>query len=303
MHVPVKATRKDRVVDEAHQDPFAPRGVDLSRPSVARVYDYYLGGTTNWAIDREFGARVLTKFPELRNIAIANRQFLFRVVSHLMGRGVRQFIDLGAGVPTMDHIHAVAERRDPGTARVIYVDNEPVAVAHSEVLLEEDGDPRRHKAINGDIRAPHRLWQQISDTGIIDLSQPVALLMIAVLHVQQRDQHDQDIGEQITAIYRDLLPAGSYLAISHITNENVPDSMKEQLTELKKMYDTSSSPVIWRSHQQISDLFGDFELLEPGLTWTPSWLPEEASANAQIVSFDEPRQSAIFAGVARKAEQ
>ena len=118
------------------------------------MYDYYLGGHTNWAIDREFGDRVLSSFPLLRPIAMANRQFLFRAVRSLMRRGVRQFIDLGAGVPTMDHTHSIADKFDAGSAKVVYVDNEPVAVAHSQILLEEKGDPRRHVAIDADIRAP-----------------------------------------------------------------------------------------------------------------------------------------------------
>lgn len=287
-------------MDEASQEPFAPQGVDLDRPSVARVYDYYLGGSANWAIDREFGKRVLEAFPLLGDIAKANRQFLFRVVRHLMRSGIRQFIDLGAGVPTMDHIHAVAERYEPGTARVVYVDNEPVAVAHSQILLEEDGDSRRHRAVNADIRAPHQLWQQVIDTGIIDFDEPVAVLMIAVLHVQQCNQSGKDIGDELARQYRELLPHGSYLAISHLTDDGVPDWMTEQLRQLKQMYDTSSSPVIWRTRQEIADLFGEFEIIEPGLTWTPSWHPEEAGSSTQDVSFENPEESAVYAGVGKK---
>jgi hypothetical protein len=274
--------------------------VDLDRPSVARVYDYYLGGHTNGAVDREFGDHVLASFPLLRPIARANRQFLFRVVRQLMRRGIRQFVDLGAGVPTMDHTHAVAEAYDPGSARVVYADNDPVAVAHSRILLEQEGDRRRHAAINGDIRTPHRLWQQVLDTGLIDLGQPVALLMIAVLHVRQRDQRGDDIGAEIVARFRELLPRGSYLAISHITDEGVPADIADRLVQLKIMYDTAGSPVIWRTRGQIAELFGDFQLIEPGLTWTPSWHPEETGSSLQGVTFDQPNESVIFAGVGRK---
>lgn len=287
-------------MDEPSQDSFPPQGADLDRPSVARVYDYYLGGHTNWAIDREFGDRVVAAIPLVRPIAKANRHFLFRVVRHLMRRGVRQFIDLGAGVPTMDHTHSIADKYDAGSAKVVYVDNEPVAVAHSQVLLEEKGDPRRHVAINADIRAPQRLWQQIIGTGVIDFSQPVALLMIAVLHVQQQDEQGSDIGDQIVAQYRELLPHGSYLAISHLTNDGVPPDIADQLVQLKSMYDSSSSPVMWRTHQQIADLFGDFDLIEPGLTWTPSWHPEETGSDIPHVSFNHPSESVVYAGVGRK---
>jgi hypothetical protein len=287
-------------VDEVSQEPFPPAGVDLDRPTIARVYDYLLGGTTNWAIDREFGEDLLGTFPILGQVAKANRQFLFRAVRHLMRQGVRQFIDLGAGVPTMDHTHAVADGLDPGTARVVYVDNEPVAVAHSQMLLEENGDSSRHVAINGDIRAPERLWKQVEDTGIIDFDQPVAVLMIAVLHVQQQDENNVDMGAEIVARYRELLRSGSYLTISHLTDEGVPPEFGERLKKLKQLYDSTSSPVIWRSQQQIKDLFGDFEIIEPGLTWTPLWHPEEVGSIITGVSFNRPNESAIFAGVGRK---
>lgn len=293
-----------KIVDEFGQEPFAPQRADLDRPSVARIYDYYLGGNTNWAIDREFGNRILADFPHVRFIAKANRQFLFRVVQHLMGLGVRQFIDLGAGLPTMDHVHSVADRFEAGSAKVVYVDNEPVAVAHSKILLEKQGDVKRHAAINADIRDPRRLWRQVTNTGLIDFSQPVALLMIAVLHVQQLDHHGRDIGDQITAHYRQLLPPGSYLAISHGTDEGVPQHMADKLANLKAMYDASSSPVIWRTRPQLAALFDDFDLLEPGLTRAPLWHPEENRLNTtQEVFFDEPNESAIYVGVGRKPAQ
>ncbi len=288
-------------MDQVRQDGFPPAGVDLDRPSIARIYDYYLGGTANWAIDREFGDKAIETFPLIRPIALANRQFLFRMVRHLMRLGVRQFVDLGAGVPTMDHTHSVADSFEHGTARVVYVDNEPVAVAHAQILLEQQGDRRRHTAINADIRAPGRLWEQVVDTGLIDVSQPVALLMVALLHVQQRDQDGVDIGADTVAGYRDLLPAGSYLAISHVTDDGVPSEVAAKLAEIKKLYDDSTSPVIWRSHRQITGLFGDFELIEPGLTWIPSWHPEEALVHADEQTFADPSESVICAAVGRKS--
>ncbi|HEX5401314.1 MAG TPA: SAM-dependent methyltransferase [Pseudonocardiaceae bacterium] len=286
-------------MSEPIQDTFAPAGVDLDRPSIARIYDYYLGGVANWAIDREFADRAMQAFPLIQPIAKANRLFLFRAVRHLMGLGVRQFVDLGAGVPTMGHTHSVADAYERGTARVVYVDNEPVAVAHAQILLEEEGD-RRHTAINADIRAPRRLWDQVLETGLIDPDKPVALLMIAVLHVQQRDERGTDIGADIVACYRDLLPSGSYLAISHVTDEGVPAAIGAKLAEVKQMYDASTSPVIWRSHREIADLFGDFELLDPGLTWTPNWHPEETGSQHADLTFDDPSKSVIYAAVGRK---
>jgi hypothetical protein len=286
-------------VTEPTQDPFPPQGVDLDRPSVARVYDWYLGGTANWAIDREFGERVLTTFPLLRPIAIANRLFLHRVVRHLVRLGVRQFIDIGSGVPTMGNTHQVADEVAPDSA-VVYIDNEPVAVAHSQVLLDQHGDPARHAAINADLRNPDMLWERVIETGVIDLHKPVALLLIAVLHVQQPDADGADIGQHAVARYRELLPSGSYLAISHITDEGVPPDVAPKLVDLKKMYDTSSSPVIWRSHTQIHDLFGDFDLIPPGMGWTPAWHAEETGPNSPTIEFDRPNEAVIWAGVGRK---
>jgi hypothetical protein len=290
----------DHAKNTADLHQFPPQGVDLERPSVARIYDYLLGGDTNWAIDREFGDRLLEVMPLLRPIALTNRQFLTRAVRYLMRQGVRQFIDLGAGVPTMDHTHSVADAFEPEAARVVYVDHEPVAVALSQVLLEEQGDRTRHSAINGDIRAVTRLWRQIMETGLIDLSQPVALLMIAILHGQQLDKHGHDIGNQIVAQYRELLPAGSYLAISHATDDGVSPEAVEQLNQVKKLGEASGSPGIWRSHEEIASLFGDFELVEPGLTWTPLWHPEEGGSSGPDVTFRYPNESVVWAGIGRK---
>lgn len=287
--------------EESNRDPFPPQGVDLDKPSVARVYDYYLGGDANWAIDREFGDKAMETFPMMRPAARANRQFLFRAVRHLMRLGIRQYIDLGAGVPTMDHTHSVADAFEPGTAKVVYVDNEPVAVAHSQLLLEKGGDPSRHTAINADIRAPERLWRQVAETGLIDLDKPIGLLMIALLHVKQADEHGNDIGEQIVATYRDLLPRGSYLVISHVTMDGVPPESAAQLTQLRQLYAASgSSQSTFRTRQQVLDLFGDFDIVEPGLTWVPSWHPEEVGSIIPSPQFKQPNESACLGCVGRK---
>ena len=286
---------------ESEQDPFPPQGIDLEHPSVARVYDWYLGGTANWAIDREFGERALSVFPLLRPIAMANRLFLHRVVRHLVGLGVRQFVDIGSGVPTMGNTHQVADEVAPDS-RVVYIDYEPVAVAHSQVLLEKNGDPARHAAINADLRNPDRLWQRVIETGVINLEEPIALLTIAVLHVQQPDTDGVDIGARAIARYRELLPAGSYLAISHATDDGVPEEIASSLAELKKMYDTLSSPVIWRTHEQIRQLLGNFELVPPGMGWTTSWHPEETGPNSPVIELDRPNEAAVWAGVGRKPE-
>ena len=284
----------------APHEPLPPPGVDLARPSVARVYDFYLGGTANWAIDREFGKKVMARFPLIRPIAKANRLFLHRVVRHLTRQGVRQFVDIGSGVPTMGPTHEVADQLAPAS-RVVYVDNEPVAVAHSEMLLEQHGDPARHAAINADLREPDALWRQVQATGVIDPNEPVALLMIAVLHVRQIGPDGEDIGEEVLARYRELMSSGSYLAISQLTTDGVSVEMDQHLADLKRMYESSSSSnAIFRNRAEIGALFGDFDMVEPGLTWTPLWHPEETTPTAPVITFAAPNESAILAGVGRK---
>jgi hypothetical protein len=121
-----------------------------------------------------------------------------------------------------------------------------------------------------------------------------------VLHLQQRNEHGRDIGADVVSRYRNLLPSGSYLAISHLTDEDVPRDIAQKMADVKRLYDSSASPVIYRSHREIKDLFGDFELLAPGLTWTPEWHPEEAEPGRGVAEFDDPRESAIHAAVGRK---
>lgn len=277
-----------------------PGDIDLHTPSIARVYDYFLGGTENWAVDREFGNALLKKFPLLGSVAQANRQFLNRVVQHLAHLGVRQFVDIGAGVPTMGSTHQAADSVDP-TCHVVYIDNDPVAVGHSQALLHDNGDPARHTALAGDLRDPDQLWQDVIDTGLIDLGRPVALLIIAVLHVQQTDETGKDIAAEVLARYRDLLPSGSYLAISQVTTEGVPEGFTKTLADIKAMYDLRSSPVVWRSQAEIKAFLGDFEPIEPGMTWTPSWHPEYPTPGAATVTFGRPNESVIWAGVGRKS--
>lgn len=274
-------------------------GVDLDRPSVARVYDWYLGGTANWAIDREFGKKVLSTFPAGLYCARANRAFLHRAVRHLMRLGVRQFVDIGSGVPTMGNVHQIADEV-ASDSRVVYIDYEPVAVAHSRILLERHGDPHRHAVIHGDLRDPDRLWRAVAETGVVNLDEPLALLVTAVLHIQQLGRDGRDRGPQAIARYRELLPSGSYLVLSQITHEGLPEDIARQLRAIIQMYDDNVSKHVLRSNEEFRALFGDFELLDPGVTWTASWHPEENDPNRFVIDFDDPSEAAMLAGVGRK---
>lgn len=289
-----------------YSEPAAPVGVDLRRPNIARVYDYYLGGRTNWAVDRAFADRVLTTFPLLKDIALANRMFLNRVVRHLAGRGVLQFLDIGAGMPTAGNTHEVSdelchtEQRRPNI-RVVYVDNEPVAVAHAEVLLDEEGDPNRHAVIGADLRDPDDVWEQALDTELLDPHAPVALLLLAVLHVHQPGPHGVDVGAESVARFRELLPPGSFIAISHATQDGVPPDVAARFTELKRSYDTASnSNLIFRSRAEISSLLDGWSMLDPGWAWTPEWHPEDTGPNARTITFPSPSHAGLWAGVGRK---
>jgi len=274
-------------------------GVDLDRPSVARVYDWYLGGTANWAIDREFGKKVLSTFPAGMYCARSNRAFLHRAVRHLVRLGVRQFVDIGSGVPTMGNVHQIADEVAPDS-RVVYIDHEPVAVAHSRILLERHGDPHRHAAIHGDLRDLDRLWERVAEAGVVNLDEPIALLVTAVLHIKQPGPDGQDVGPQAIARYRELLNPGSYLVLSQLTNEGLPEDIARQLNAIIQMYDNSVSKHVLRSNAEIRALFGDFELLDPGVTWTAAWHPEESGPNTPVIDFSDPSEAAMLAGIGRK---
>ncbi len=281
-------------------DRIPPLDVNLDRPSVARIYDFFLGGTANWAVDRVFGQQALNKVPLVRDIAMANRQFLNRVVNLLCQLGVRQFLDIGAGVPTVGNTHQVADQIAPDS-RVVYVDNEAIAVAHAEQLLDAEGDPSRHAAIDADLRNPEELWAKAIGTGLLDPEQPVALLIIAVLHVAQPGPDGTDVASPAVARYRELLPSRSYLAISHGTTDGVPDRLQASLKRLGDMYSDSGNSLADRTRAEIEEFMGDFEIIEPGMTWTPNWHPEQqTSAFGRELEFTDPSESTFWAGVGRK---
>ncbi|GAA2349851.1 SAM-dependent methyltransferase [Saccharopolyspora halophila] len=287
------------LVSQPRPETLTPEGVDLEHPNVARVYDFYLGGSANYAIDRVFAEKALERYPFVRPAAMANRLFLHRVVRYLAKRGIRQFIDVGSGVPTMGSTHQVADEIVPD-AHCVYIDNEAVAVAHSQMLLEREDVTDRHTVIQADLREPDLLWSKIADSGVIDLDQPVALLLIAVLHVTQPGPDGEDVGPQSVARFRDLLPSGSYLGITHGTDDDVPEYRKREMSDFGKMYDKSATPVLWRSHADIEKFFGELPMVEPGATWIPLWHPEESSENAPEIEFDAPNDSVLWAGVAHK---
>jgi hypothetical protein len=287
---------------EGREQRFVPKGVDITRPSIARIYDYYLGGKTNWMADEIFAEKVIKQLPIVQDMALANRQFLNRAVAYLCDSGVRQFLDIGAGVPSVGNTHQVADSVAQG-CRVVYVDNEPIAVAHARDLLDRGGDPDRQTMIEADLRDPDDLWSKALDSGLLDPDEPVGLLMIAVLHIAQPHQVDgTELGPTAVARYRELVPPGSYLAISHATDDGIPPQQAEQLNKVIEMYEKSSGSAILRTRDQIAEFMGDFEVVDPGMAWTPEWHPEyQRFALSADVHFAQASEAAVWAGVAQKS--
>lgn len=288
-------------MSDSDSDRIPPKGADLDRPSLARVYDYFLGGTANWAIDRIYAQQAIDRVPHVREMAVANRQFLNRAVTWLCQAGVRQFLDIGAGVPTVGNTHQVADVIAPDS-RVVYVDHEAVAVAHAEQLLDAEGDPGRHAAIDADLREPDDLWAKAMATGLLDPTQPIAVLIISVLHVEQPGPDGKDVAESALARYRELLPSGSYLAISHGTTDGVSEALEASLMQLRAIFRSSSgNSGNNRTRAEIEQLMGDFVPVDPGMTWTPNWHPELQTGDfAPRPVFTDPSESITWAGIARK---
>jgi O-methyltransferase involved in polyketide biosynthesis len=245
-------------------------GVNTDVPNVARIYDYFLGGKDNFPADRAAAAKIAETAPEVMQRVRENREFLGRAVGFLSGLGIRQFLDLGAGLPTRESVHQVARRLVPA-ARVAYVDYDPDVVVHSQALLAADPDAI---AIEADMREPEVILRQVTERGLIDLAQPVAVLMLAVLHFIP----DNAQAEQIVATFREQMTDGSYLAITHATAGNMSS---ENLAQAVRTYAASSAgSITLRSPDQIEAFFHGLELEEPGVVPAAHWRPGTAAPPA-----------------------
>lgn len=272
-----------------------PEGVDLERPNPARIYDWFLGGTHNWAIDREFGAKAVETFPIVRTMARVGREFLGRGVQYLADQGITQFLDLGSGVPTVGNVHEIADSVNPDS-RCVYVDNESVAVAHSRVLLEREGDPTRHAVIQADLLDVDKVWQEALDTGVLDPTKPIGLIVVNVLYFFGPD----DDPHGVIRDYMDRLQPGSYLLTSHLTYDGVPDEGQDKREAIREQYARSSSPLFLRSREEFAQFFDGLELVEPGITWTPEWRPELRESPASEEFRANPAAASGVVGLGRK---
>ncbi|HET6503920.1 MAG TPA: SAM-dependent methyltransferase [Amycolatopsis sp.] len=268
----------------------------LNKPHVARVYDYYLRGESdnNWTIDRDFAQEMLRLLPEARIAARENRGFLRRAVRLLRQQGIRQFVDIGSGLPSAGSVHEIADEFG-NDANVVYIDNDPVALAHASILLTDTADPSRHHALGASFFDMDGLWDKVVDSGFINPDEPVGLLTLALLHFMPPDSKPSPT--EAIAYYREVLPPGSALILSHCTNEGTT----ERINAFAERYERATSPLFLRSKQEITELFGDFKLVDPGVTWIPEWRREFA-AEGEITYASAPEDSLILGGVGVKGK-
>jgi len=264
-------------------EPRVPEGVDVTRPSIARIYDYLLFGKDNFAVDRAAADKLMQSPLHLRRIALANRAFLVRAVGFLAEQGISQYLDLGSGLPTSPSVHEVAREVIPA-ARVVYVDHDPIVVAHNDALLAT-GDGVT--TIRADMRDPDAVLGHEALATCIDFSQPVAVLLLMVLHFVSQEED----APGIIARFRDRMAPGSYLAMSLGTSDGADPQMAAETTQT---YAGARMPFTLRSRAQIMDLFDGFDLVEPGVVSLPEWRPDR---NTDRTPLDGPS----VGGVARLA--
>ena len=258
--------------------------VDLTRPSAARVYDYYLGGAHNFAVDREMAEQAIGLWPDLPLIMQANRAFLRRAVRFCVDAGIRQFLDLGSGIPTAGNVHEVAQAAVPD-ARVVYVDSDPVAVAYSRSILAENP---LTAAVQADLRKPEQVLDSPEVRSLLNFDEPIAVMMVAVLHFVS----DSDDPAAIVAGYREVMAPGSYLAVSHASQDGQP----EQAGEHQDLYRRTPTPMTMRTKPQVTALFEGFDVVAPGVVFLPLWRP------VSLDDVDEhPERFSGLAAVGRKA--
>ncbi|GAA0530705.1 hypothetical protein GCM10011581_28580 [Saccharopolyspora subtropica] len=262
-------------------------GVDRTRANPARMYDYYLGGAHNFAVDRDAAERVLAVLPETRTFALENRAFLQRVVRYLVTEaGIDQFLDLGSGIPTVGNVHEIAQGLNP-RARVVYVDHEPVAVAQSQRMLAGND---RATIIHADLRHPDLVLGHADTRRLLDLTRPVAVLMISVFPFIP----DSDDPVSIIGAYRAACAPGSYLALSHSLT---PEYWPGEVTQAIELYQSSTHPLHLRDPEQVRRLFTGYRMVEPGLVFTSAWRPERP------VSEEKARESRAVAGLGVLVDQ
>jgi hypothetical protein len=259
-----------------------PTTIDTSVAHIARVYDFFLGGKDNFPADREAAARILKGNPGMRDTCREQREFLRRAVRFLAESGIRQFIDIGTGLPTQENTHEVAQKIAP-EAHIAYVDNDPIVLAHARVLMA-GRDVGRTVFIHADAREPGKLLADPALADVIDFTQPVAVLLIGILHFMP----DSDNPGELIRTLLDAVPEGSYLAISQGTSDYAP----EMGDAVQAAYQASSMPCRVRTSAEVMALLEGVELVEPGLVLLAEWRPDGP--------VPPNRQEITYAAVGRK---
>ncbi|WFE56315.1 SAM-dependent methyltransferase [Micromonospora sp. WMMD712] len=242
--------------------------IDTSVAHPARRYNYLLGGKDNFQADRDSGDAMAAAFPTIRTAALENRRFLKRAVGHLAREaGVRQFLDIGTGIPTADNTHEVAQAADP-QARVVYVDNDPIVLAHARALLTST--PEGATAyIDADLRDPERILSHPDLLRTLDLGQPVALMLVAILHFLPDPDHPYDVVRRLL----EALPAGSYLAASHATYDHLPEQVAQESIAATRT-GGAHNVISLRSRAEFAGFFAGLELVDPGIVSIAQWRAE-----------------------------
>ncbi|WP_206788397.1 SAM-dependent methyltransferase [Amycolatopsis sp. MtRt-6] len=269
------------------EEEWVPPGIDTTKPSSSRTYDYLLGGAHNFQADRDAAEQAEKIMPGIRDVARLNRAFLGRVVRTLMGLGIRQFLDIGSGIPTVGNVHQIAGEIDP-RCRVVYVDRDPIAVAHSKMLLRASENAT---IAHADFTDPDGILAHPEVRRLLDFDAPVGLLTIAMLHWIP----DADDPHALLARYRDHVAPGSYLAISHLVSDQDSDRINSAVGTFNQARGHDQATT--RSYKEVETMFGDFELIEPGLVGCALWRP----GGPGDISDDPYTNTQLYGGVARKA--
>lgn len=249
------------------------RGFDPLTPNVARMYDYYLGGKDNFEADRTAAEEIMRLSPGAAKVAHDNRRFLGRAVRYAARSGIIQFVDIGAGLPTMENTHEIATRED-WQSRVVYVDNDPVVINHATARL---GGAPQSVAINGDLRQPQQIMENPVLRSFLNTSSPVAIILAAVLHFI-----DNSHAYAIVEYLKHSVPPGSALVISHATAD---DATSEEIGKVQSVYSQSSAPIFLRTHADITRFFEGFELIEPGVVDINAWQTAGTRNESQTIGY------------------
>lgn len=306
-------------VDERFPNPYPFTGIDFSSPASSRISLWLNDGPWDqvWYLDEVAGQRGVEIFPGLKDMALLERAFTAQAVRYCLDRGVRQFLVIGCGYPAEPMVHQIAEQAGC-PSRCVYVDVDPVTVAHATLAVEDTGSLGLHSIFHADLRAAYYIWNQavaaepirlrrhrrslpelmkhkaVRTTAILDAELPIAIILPWVLpYVTQDDDLDQTLSR-----FKNLLPSGSMLIASHTTSDGVPDHVAHQLTQLQKYFGTVNVPITYRDRPTFTGLFDGLDLVEPAVAWASQWLPADDVQSQRWA--DEPAACCTLAAIGVK---